>query len=103
MGITGYMNRKGIQRKLIVSFLVLGLFPMVVMGSAFYYQSTGMLLKNANAEMVNLASKALEQLDAEFKIYRMQLENLEAPAKQSLDMVQLGLELDQGTRENTII
>ena len=102
MGITGYINLKGIQRKLIVSFLVLGLFPMIVMGSVFYYQSTGMLLKNANAEMANLATKALEQLDTEFKIYRMQLDSLEIPVKQSLDMLQLGIELDPGTRENTI-
>jgi len=102
MGITGYINRKGIQRKLIVSFLVLGLFPMIVMGSVFYYQSTGMLLKNANAEMANMAKKALEQLETEFKIYRMQMDSLEIPVKQPLDMLQLGIELDLGTRENTI-
>jgi methyl-accepting chemotaxis protein len=102
MNITEYISRRGIQRKMIVSFLVLGLFPMVVMGSAFYYQSTAMLLKKANAEMDNLATKAMEQLDAEFKIYRMQMENLEVPIKQPLDMLQLGIELDQGTKENTI-
>ncbi len=102
MSITGYMSRKGIQRKLIISFLVLGIFPMLVMGSIFYYQSTGMLLKNANAEMANMAKKALEQLETEFKIYRMQMEGLEVPVKQPLDMMQLGIELDQGTRDNTI-
>jgi len=102
MSITGYIGRKGIQRKLIISFLVLGIFPMLVMGSIFYYQSTGMLLKNANAEMVNMAKKALEQLETEFKIYRMQMEGLEAPVKQPLDMLQLGIDLDQGTRDNTI-
>ncbi len=102
MSITGYISRKGIQRKLIVSFLVLGLFPMIVMGSVFYYESTTMLLKKSNAEMANLATKALEQLDAEFKIYRMQLNSLEIPIKQPLDMMQLGIALDQGTKENTI-
>ena len=102
MSITGYISRKGIQRKLIVSFLVLGLFPMIVMGSVFYYESTTMLLKKSNAEMENLATKALEQLDTEFKIYRMQMESLEVPVKQPIDMMQLGIELDLGTKDNTI-
>ncbi len=103
MSITGYISRKGIQRKLIVSFLVLGLFPMIVMGSVFYYQSTTMLTNKAHAEMANLAKKALEQLDTEFKIYRMQLDSLEVPIKQPMDMMQLGIELDQGTKDNTIV
>ncbi len=103
MSITGYIGRKGIQRKLVISFLVLGLFPMIVMGSVFYYQSTSMLLKNAQAEMANLAAKTLEQLGAEFKIYRMQMDGLEIPIKQPIDMLQLGIELDQGTVDNTIM
>jgi methyl-accepting chemotaxis protein len=103
MGIAGYMGRKGIQRRLVVSFLMLGLFPMIVMGSVFYYQSTTMLLKGTNDEMANLTVKALEQLDTEFKIYRMQLDSLEVPLKQPADMLQLGIELDQGTKDNAVI
>jgi methyl-accepting chemotaxis protein len=102
MNIAGYVSRKGIQRKLIISFLLLGLFPMIVMGSIFYYRSTALLLKNANAEMTNLTTKVIEQLDAEFKIVKMQMDSLDVAVKQPLDMMQLGIELDPGTKENTI-
>ena len=101
MNITGYINRKGIQRKLIVSFLLLGLIPMIIMGSVFYYKSTDILLKNANSEMTNLTARAIEQLDTEFKIYRMQLDNLATPAKQAIDMIQYGIDIDAGSKENT--
>jgi methyl-accepting chemotaxis protein len=101
MNITGYINRKGIQRKLIVSFLLLGLIPMIIMGSVFYYKSTDILLKNATSEMTNLTAKAIEQLDTEFKIYQMQLDNLVIPAKQAIDMIQYGIDIDAGSKELT--
>jgi methyl-accepting chemotaxis protein len=101
MNITGYINLKGIQRKLIISFLLLGLIPMIVMGSVSYYKSTEILLKNANSEMTNLATKAIEQLDSEFKLYRMQVDSLAIPAKQVTDMMAVGIDLDQGTKEMT--
>ncbi len=100
MNITGYINRKGIQRRLIISFLLLGLIPMIVMGSVFYYRSTAILVKNSNSEMTTLAIKALEQLNSEFKLYRMQMESLAIPAKQIIEMIQVGMEIDVGSREN---
>ncbi|MBA4421673.1 MAG: methyl-accepting chemotaxis protein [Syntrophus sp. (in: bacteria)] len=100
MNIAGYINRRGIQRKLIVSFLLLGLIPMVIMGSVSYYKSTDMLLKNANSEMINLTKKAIELLDSQFTVYKMQMDTITIPAKQVLDMLQLGMSIDAGSTEN---
>ncbi len=101
MNIMGYINRKGIQRKLIISFLLLGLIPMIVMGAVSYYKSKEILLKNANSEMTNLATKAIEQLDSEFKLYRIQVDSLAIPAKQVIDMMAVGIDLDEGTKDMT--
>ncbi len=100
MNISGYINQKGIQRRLIISFLLLGLIPMIVMGSVFYYKSTAILVQNSNSEMANLATKAIEQLNSEFKLYRLQMESLMLPAKQVVDMIQVGMDVDIGSKEN---
>lgn len=100
MNITGYINRRGIQRKLIISFLLLGLIPMIIMGSVSYYKSTEMLLKNTNSEMINLTKKAIELLDSQFTVFRMQMDTIIAPSKQVLDMLQLGMSIDEGSKEN---
>jgi methyl-accepting chemotaxis protein len=101
MNIGGYLGRKGIQRKLVVSFLLMGLIPMVVLGSIFYYNSSRTLLKNANSEMTNVTAKAIELLDSQFTIYRMQVDGIIAPCKQVIEMMQVGIEIDVGSRENT--
>jgi methyl-accepting chemotaxis protein len=100
MNITGYINRRGIQRKLIVSFLLLGLIPMIIMGSVSNYKSTDILMKNANSEMVNMTKNAIELLQAQFTIYRMQMDTIVSPAKQVLDMLQLGMAIDAGNTDN---
>jgi methyl-accepting chemotaxis protein len=100
MNITGYINKKGIQRKLIVSFLLLGLIPMIIMGSVSYYKSTDMMMKNTNTEMINLTKKSIELLDSQFTVYRMQMDGIVAPAKQVLDMIQFGMPIDTGNAEN---
>jgi methyl-accepting chemotaxis protein len=101
MNIAGYLGRKGIQRKLIVSFLLMGLIPMIIVGSIFYYNSSRALLKNANSEMTNVTSKAIELLDSQFTIYKMQMDGIVAPCKQAIDMIQLGIDIDAGTKDNT--
>ena len=100
MNIAGYINRRGIQRKLIISFLLLGLIPMIIMGSISYYKSTEMLLKNTNSEMINLTKKGIELLDSQFTVFRMQMDSVVAPSKQVLDMLQLGMSIDEGSKEN---
>jgi methyl-accepting chemotaxis protein len=101
MSIAGYLGRKGIQRKLIVSFLLMGLIPMIVLGSIFYYNSSRALLKNANSEMTNVTAKAIELLDSQFTIYRMQMDGIIAPCKQAIEMMQVGIDIDVGSKENT--
>ena len=91
MNIAGYINKRGIQRKLIVSFLLLGLIPMIIMGSVSYYKSTDIMLKNTNSEMINLTKKSIELLDSQFTVYRMQMDTIVGPAKQVTDMLQYGM------------
>ena len=100
MSIREYSKKGGIQRKLIISFLLLGLIPMIIMGSVSYYKSTDILLKNANSEMINLLKKSIELLDLQFSVYRMQMEAIYAPSKQVIDMIQLGINVDAGNIEN---
>ena len=100
MGIARYLRQGGIQRNLVVSFLLMGLVPMVIMGSVFYYNSSNILKKNANSEMAGVTAKTIEQLDSEFKLYKMELESLEAPSKSVFDMMQVGIDLDVGSKEN---
>jgi len=101
MNMTGYLRQKGIQRKLIISFLLMGLIPMITVGSIFYYNSSRALLKNANSEMINVTAKAIELLDSQFTIYKMQMDGIVSPCKQAIDMMQVGIDLDVGTKENS--
>jgi methyl-accepting chemotaxis protein len=101
MNMSGYLRQKGIQRKLIISFLLMGLIPMIIVGSIFYYNSSRALLKNANSEMTNVTAKAIELLDSQFTIYKMQMEGIVSPCKQAIDMMQVGIDLDVGTKENS--
>ncbi len=100
MGITGNL-RRGMQRNLIVSFLLVGLIPMVVMGSIFYYISSQALLTKANSEMTSVSAQAIELLDAQFMNYKMQMDGIVSPCKNAIEMLQLGINLDQGSQEKT--
>jgi len=102
MNITGYINRKGIQRKLITLFLLLGLIPMIVMGSVFYYKSTTTLINNANLEITNLSAKAIELLDFQLAIYRLQMDNIVLPCSQVLDMIQFKMDVTGGNTDITL-
>ncbi|MCE5283011.1 MAG: Cache 3/Cache 2 fusion domain-containing protein, partial [Deltaproteobacteria bacterium] len=102
MNITGYMKNRGIQRKLVVSFVLMGIIPMIIMGSVFYYKSSDILLKNANSEMTNLTAKTIEQVDTELRLLKMQFNNLVLPAQQVVDMIGVGIDIDVGTRENMV-
>ncbi len=100
MKITAYVKKRGIQRKLILSFLLLGLTPMIIMGSVSYYKSTDMLIQSTNSEMTNLMKKSIELLDSQFSVYKMQMDSIVTSSKQALDMIQYGMSLDVGTIEN---
>jgi methyl-accepting chemotaxis protein len=100
MSMAGSLLQKGIQRKLIVSFLLMGLVPMIFAGSIFYYNSSRALIKNANSAMISVTAKAIELLDSQFTIYKMQVDGIAAPCKQAIDMMQFGMEIDAGNKEN---
>ncbi len=51
----------GIQRKLIVSFLLLGTIPMLIMGILSYSKSSKILVDQTNVQMENLTAKGIEQ------------------------------------------
>ena len=78
----------------------MGLIPMIVMGSIFYYRSSEILLKNANTEMSNLTKKAIEQLDGDFKVFKMQMTSFDVPCKPLIDMMEFGLTVDEGNSAN---
>ena len=79
----------------------MGLIPMIVMGSVFYYRSSKILLKNADNEMNNLTAKTIEQLDEKFKVFKMQMDSFDVPCKEVITLLELGIEIEEGNRENT--
>jgi methyl-accepting chemotaxis protein len=101
MNIGKFFRQGGVQRNLIISFILMGLVPMFIMGSIFYYKSSDILLKNASGEMNNLTAKVIEQLDQDFKVFQMQMNSFVEPCKQVLSMMEFGLEIDEGNSANT--
>jgi methyl-accepting chemotaxis protein len=85
-----------IQRKLIISFLLLGTIPMLAMGVLSYSKSSKMLVDQTNAQMKDMASKGIEQLDAFLTLYKMQVEALSSPLKMAIDEVAVGIEIPEG-------
>ncbi|MDA8126876.1 MAG: methyl-accepting chemotaxis protein [Deltaproteobacteria bacterium] len=101
MSLTSYFKQGGVQRNLVISFILMGLIPMAVMGSIFYYQTSGVLLNNASSEMKTLASTVSEQLDQDFKVFKIQMNSFDVPCKAVISMLEFGLEIDEGNSENT--
>jgi hypothetical protein len=89
----------GIQRKLVISFLLLGTIPMVIMGALSYSKTSGILVDQTNVQMKNLTAKGIEQLDSFLTIYKMQMEGLLLPLKSATDYMELGLEIDETRKE----
>ena len=100
MNLMQSIRQKGIQRELIVSFLILGLVPMIIMGGVSYYNSTKLLLKNANTEMENRTANTIEQLDAQFRMLKTQMDGLESPSAAIISDIRVGTEVFEGSRDN---
>jgi len=90
----------GIKKRLIITCVLLSIVPMVVMGYISYYESSSMLLEQTLGEMRSLTEKAVENLENQFTIYRMQMNHLLLPFKMVMDMIQVGMEIDQGNKES---
>jgi methyl-accepting chemotaxis protein len=92
----------GIQRKLIVSFLLLGTIPMLIMGVISYSKSSRILLNQTNAQMENLTTKEIKQLDTFLTIYRSQMDNLSIPLRTSIDNMEAGISIEEGIKQLTL-
>jgi methyl-accepting chemotaxis protein len=86
----------GIQRKLIISFLLLGTIPMLLMGILSYSKSSKILVDQTNVQMRNLTAKGIEQLDAFLTIYKMQMEGLYIPFKGAIDCIDVDIKIPEG-------
>jgi methyl-accepting chemotaxis protein len=99
MKIAGYFRNGGIRRNLVLSFLLMGLIPMIIVASVSYYDASRMLLESAESEMTGVTDKAGEQLDGEFRFLRMQMASIEGPLQSTLDMLRSGMAIYEGNKE----
>ena len=98
----GFFASKGVQRRLVLSFLFVGLIPMVVMGAFSYTSSSRSILRQTNTQMQSLAAKEIERLEMFILVYKTQIDNLELPLKRVLDLMELNMDVDVGTKELTV-
>jgi methyl-accepting chemotaxis protein len=91
-----------IQRKLIMSFLLIGAVPLLVMGILSYSKSSRVLLNQTNVQMENLTTKEVKQLDTFLTIYRNQMDSLSSALGTSIDNMQAGVSMDAGIKELTL-
>src|SRR4030042_6238002 len=89
----------GMQRKLIIAFLLLGTVPMFMIGILSYSNSSKILVDQANVQMRNLAAKGIEQLDSFLTIYKMQMDNLCFPLQDAINNMEVGIKIEDGTKE----
>jgi methyl-accepting chemotaxis protein len=90
----------GIQKKLVISFLVLGILPMAIMGAISYYRSSTLVLDQTHSQLNSLVQKATDQLEDSLKVVSMQVDYLMLPSDQILSYIKVGMEIDVGTKEN---
>ncbi len=90
----------GIQKKLMLSFLLMGIVPMLIMGGLSYVNTSKALMTQVNEQMESLAAKEVERIDLVLTLYRMQMDNLLIPFKTPIDYLDVGMEIDVGTKEN---
>lgn len=91
--------RGGIQIKLIISFLALGIIPMAFMGVSAYISASRALVNQTNAELENLTAKEVERLDMSLHLYKMQMSNLNVFFKSLIDYVELGMKIEEGNKD----
>lgn len=99
MNISNFF-RGGIQRKLILSFVLVGILPMFVMGFISYTKTSRVLQEQAYTQMKGIIGKAVEQFDIQRSVYRMQTDSLMLPLVPIFSLLEVGMELDAGTKEN---
>jgi methyl-accepting chemotaxis protein len=98
----GNLLRGGIQRKLVVSFLALGVIPMALMGFLSYYNSSSLLVEQAQRQMSALATKAMGQVETQTEVHKGQMDYLFLPFATMLNYLEVSMDIDVGTREQAL-
>jgi methyl-accepting chemotaxis protein len=88
----------GIQRKLTLSFLLVALIPVAIIGYFSYFNTSQILLDQTKSQMRNLAATGIEQINTSIMTYKMQMEPLLLPCKEAIDYIGMEIELDMGTK-----
>lgn len=91
-----------IQRKLIISFLLIGTIPMLIMGILSYSKSSRILLDQTNAQMKSQTAKEIEQLESFLTIHKMQIDSFSVFLKSSIDNMEVGMRIEEGTTDMTL-
>lgn len=92
------MWRGGIKGKLIISYLALGIIPMVLMGFLSYNYSSNSLLNQAHVQMRNITEKAIEGIDSAVTVSKTQMDALILLVDPMVNFVEVGYQLDEGTK-----
>ncbi|MGQ9695559.1 MAG: methyl-accepting chemotaxis protein [Thermodesulfobacteriota bacterium] len=92
----------GLQKKLILAFLLISILPVAVIGSVAYFFSSQALLEHTKNQIQNLTVREVEQINSFLQIYKMQLDYLHLPFKDTLNFLAVGMELDGGVKDNAI-
>jgi methyl-accepting chemotaxis protein len=95
----GFFASKGVQKRLVLSFLFVGLIPMMIMGAFSYYRSSRTILRQTNTQMQTLTAQEIEHMEMFMLVFKTQLDNLELPFKQAITLIELGMDLDEGTKD----
>ncbi len=91
-----------IQRKLIISFLLIGSIPMLIMGILSYSKSSRILLDQTNAQMKSQTAKEIEHLESFLTIHMMQIDSFSVFLKSSIDNMEVGMTIEEGTKDMTL-
>ena len=75
---------------------------MLLMGILSYSKSSRILKDQTNIQMRNLTAKGIEQLDTTLTIYKMQMDNLYFPLKDAIDNMEVGIKIEDGTKETAL-
>jgi methyl-accepting chemotaxis protein len=89
-----------IERKLVISFLSLGIIPMILMGFLSYYNSSNNLLNQTYIQMKNLAEKAVEEIEAAITISKIQIDALILLSNTVAHYIEAGVPLDGGLKDH---
>ncbi len=92
--------RGGIQVKLVAAFLIVGVLPMMITALVSYYKSADTLVEQTHGQVASLAAKGIEQIQGLLTTYKMQLDHLVLPFASALSFLEVGMPVDDGTKEN---